>query len=73
MTSETNNDSPGNDGLTAKFYKNFSNQLAPILLNVMTLRESLGPWVLFLEQGSYLPYINKVIKKIFQTKDPSHF
>ena len=34
--------------------------------------ETLAPWVLTLEQESYLPHIKKVIKKILQTTDPSH-
>ena len=34
--------------------------------------ETLAPWVLALEQESYLSYIKKVIKKILQTTDPSH-
>ena len=33
INSETNNKPPGNDGLTAEF-KNFSNELAPVLLDV---------------------------------------
>ena len=28
MNSETNNEPPGNDGLTAEFYRHFSNELA---------------------------------------------
>ena len=32
--SEANNKPPGNDGLTAEFYKYFSNELAPVLLDV---------------------------------------
>ena len=31
---ETNNKPPGNDGLTAEFYRHFSNELAPVLLGV---------------------------------------
>ena len=34
INSETNNKSPGNDGLTAEFYRHFSNELAPVLLGV---------------------------------------
>ena len=34
INSETSNKYPGNDGLTAEFYKLFSNELAPLLLNV---------------------------------------
>ena len=31
INSETNNKSPGNDGLTGEFYKHFSNEIAPVL------------------------------------------
>ena len=34
INSETNNKSPGNDGLTAEFYKHFSNEPTHILLDV---------------------------------------
>ena len=34
--------------------------------------KTLAPWVLALEQESYLSYIKKVVKKILQTADPSH-
>ena len=34
INSETNNKPPGNNGLTAEFYKHSSNELAPVLLDV---------------------------------------
>ena len=34
LNSETNNKSQGNDGLTAEFYKHFSNEPVPVLLDV---------------------------------------
>ena len=34
INSETNNKPPSNDGLTAEFYRHFSNELASVLLGV---------------------------------------
>ena len=34
--------SPGNDGITAEFYKHFLNELAPILLEVYDSWKQLG-------------------------------
>ena len=34
INSETNNKPPGNVGLTAEYYRHFSNELAPFLLGV---------------------------------------
>ena len=34
VNSETYSKSPDNDGLTAEFYKEFSNEIAPVLLDV---------------------------------------
>ena len=65
LYSQTNN-----DGLKAVFYKHFSNELAPVLLDVY---ESLTPCVFPLEQKSYPPYIKNAIKEIFKTIDPFHF
>ena len=42
INSETNNKSGGNQGLTTKFYKYFSNELAPALLDVYESCGKLG-------------------------------
>ena len=42
INSETNNKSPGNDGPTAEFYKQFSKKLAPVLLDVYDSWGKLG-------------------------------
>ena len=42
INSQTNKKSPGMDGITAKFYKHFSNEIAPILLEVYDSWKQLG-------------------------------
>ena len=42
ITSQTSNRSPANDGLKAVFYKHFSNELAPMLLDVYDSWGKLG-------------------------------
>ena len=42
INSQINNKSPGNDGLKAVFYKHFSNELAPVLLDVYDSWGKLG-------------------------------
>ena len=42
INSQTNNKSPGNHGLKAVFYKHFSNELAPVLLDVYDSSGKLG-------------------------------
>ena len=42
INSQKNNKSPGNDALTAKFYKHFSNDIAPMLLDVYNSWNKLG-------------------------------
>ena len=39
---ETSDKSPGNDGPTAGFYKHFSNELAPPILDVYDSRGKIG-------------------------------
>ena len=69
MNSETNNKSPpGNDGLAAEFYKHFSNELTPVLLDVLTDSSGkLGIMGITSRTGiSMIFYIKYVIKKILQ-------
>ena len=42
INSQKNNKSPGNDGITAEFYKHFSNEMAPILLEVFSCWKQIG-------------------------------
>ena len=42
MASKKNNKSPGNDGITAEFYKHLSNELAPVSLDVYDSWGKLG-------------------------------
>ena len=71
INSETNNKSPGNDGLTAEFYKHFSNELAPVLLDVYDSWGKLGTMGVTSRTGiSMIFYIKKVIKKILQNYRP---
>ena len=60
------------NGLKAVFYKHFSNELAPVLLNVYDSWVKIGT-ISVLEQESDLPHIKKVIKEIFKTIDLLHF
>ena len=69
INSETNNKSPGNDGLTAEFHKQFSNELAPIpvILDVYDSRGKLDTMGVTSRTGiNTIFYIKKVIKKILQ-------
>ena len=52
--SETNNKSPGNNGLPAEFYKHFSNELAPVLLDVYDSWGKLGT------MGDYISNLSKL-------------
>ena len=42
INSQKNNKSPGNNGLTAEFYKHFSNDVAPTLLDLYNSWNELG-------------------------------
>ena len=64
INSETNIKFPGNDGLRVEFYKHFSNELAPVFLDVYDSWGKLGTMVVTSRTGiSIIFYIKKVIKK----------
>ena len=65
---ETNNKSPGNDGLTSKFYKNFSNELAPVLLDVYDSWVKFGTMGVTSRTGIRSDIYKKLIKKILKAK-----
>ena len=58
INSQANNKSSGNDVLAAEFYKHFSNELTPVLLDVYHSWGKLGTMVSLLEQKSYLSYLS---------------
>ena len=60
---ETKDKSPGNDGLIAEFYKHFSNELTPVLLDVYESSGKLGTMgVTSRTRISMISYIKKMIK-----------
>ena len=62
--------SSGNDGLTAEFYKPFSNELAPVLLDVYDSWGKLGTMGVTFRTGIISVKYKKGDKKILQTTDP---
>ena len=71
INSETNNKSPGNDGLTAELYKHFSKDLTPALLDVYESWGKFGTMGVTFRTGiSMIFYVKKVIKKILQNYRP---
>ena len=64
INSETNNISSGSDSLTAKFYKHFSNELAPALLDVCDSLRKLG----IISVNSKKGIISAVCKKRFKSR-----
>ena len=66
---EANNKSPANDGLTAEFYKHFSNQLAPVLSDGYDYWGRLGTMVVTYRTGIIsATYIKKVKKRYYKLK-----
>ena len=66
INSQTTITSLGNDGLKAVFYKNFSNELAPVLLDVGTINVTSRTRII---SATY----EKVMKEILKNIDPLHF
>ena len=64
INSETNNKSPGNDGLlTREFHKHFSNEVAPVLLVVYDSWGKLGTMGVTSRTGIISAMYKKVDKK----------
>ena len=66
MNSETNNKFPGNESLRAEFYKHFSNELAPVILDVYNSWRKLGTRGVTSRTGIFyilVVYIKKLIKR----------
>ena len=71
INSETNNKFSGNDGLTAEFYKHFSNEIVPVLLDVYEFSGKLGTMgVTSRTEISMIFYVKKVIKRYCKTINP---
>ena len=73
INSETINKSRGNDGLTAEFYKHFSNELASVLFDVYDSRGRLGTMGMTSRTGTISAICKKGDQKILQTINPFHF
>ena len=59
INSQTNNESPGNEALKEVFYKHFSNELAPVLLDVYDSWGKLGTIIVTSRTG----IISSIYKK----------
>ena len=73
LNSETNNKFPGNDGLTAEFYKHFLNDLAPVLFDVYGSWGKLDTMGVTSSSGIISAIYEKCNKMILQTIDRFHF
>ena len=73
INSEINDKSPGNDGLTAEFYKRFSNELDPVLFYIYDSWRRFGTIGVTSGTGIISVIYKKGDKKILQTIDPFNF
>ena len=73
INSETNNNSPSNDGLTAKFYKNLLNELAPVILDVHDSWGKLGTMGVTSRTGIILVKYRKGDKKDIAKYTPIYY
>ena len=68
VNSQSNSKCPGNNGLTAEFYKHFSNELSPILLDVYDSWDKLRT----MEGSSRTRIISVVYKKSYKKDIPNY-
>ena len=73
INSETNKNSPGNDGLTAEFCKHFLNEVAPVQLDVYNSQGKFGTMGLASRIRIISAIYKEGYKKILQAIDPFHF
>ena len=73
VNSQANNKSPGNDGLKAVFYKHFSNELAPVLLDVYYSWEKFGTTSVTSRTGILFAMYKKGDKKDIENYGPISF
>ena len=67
INSKANNKPPGNDGLTAEFYRPFSNELAPVLLAVYNSWGKLDTMVIAYRTG-FISAIRAICRKNYFRK-----
>ena len=73
ITSQTSNRSPANDGLKAVFYKHFSNELAPMFLDVYDSCGKLGTISVTSRTGIISVTYKNGDNAMLKTIDPLHF
>ena len=73
ISSKTKNKSPGNLGLASEFYKHFSDELAPVLLDVYDSWRKLGTMGVTSRIGIILDKYKKCNKKDITNYRPMYF
>ena len=73
INSETNNKSPGNNGLATEFYKHFWNELAPVILDVYDSWGKLGTMGVTSRTGIISAKYKKGDKKDIENYRPLYY